>query len=167
MRGGLSNRLPLWILAPLVLLLLILVVALQMPDHECGEGAGGGTTETILIAVVLVSVLAAIAAGLYRLGMMALHGRYGKRDAIVLAAAVLVVLATWAAGAGERSFLDAALIAGLVIAPLALLALMGAAAARRDVEAVGVLLPVYLFGAAYVYLAAGLLGILVSSGVGC
>jgi hypothetical protein len=167
MRGGLSNWLPLWIVAPLALLVLILAVAFQMPDNDCGEGSGGGTTEAILAVLVFVSTLAVIGAALYRLGTMTLNRQYGKRDAVVVAATALVVLATWAVRAGENSFVEAVLIATFIITSLALLALTVAAATRRDVEAVGVLVPIYLFGAAYVYLAAGILGILVSSGIGC
>lgn len=169
MGAGLSDRLWLWVAVPLALLVLDAAVASQMPDHACGEGeSGGGATEVILIAVVLASAVAALGAGLFRLGLMALRRRYGKRDAQVLAAAALAVLATIAVRSGENSAGEALFIAGFVLPVLAFLALaVAVTAGGRSVDGVGIILPIYLFGAAYIYLAVGVLGLLASSGFGC
>jgi len=59
-------------------------------------------------------------------------------------------------------------VVGLFLTGLALLALLVAWVARVRPARVGLLLPLYLFGAAlFAYPLVGLLGLLISSGVGC
>jgi hypothetical protein len=59
-------------------------------------------------------------------------------------------------------------VTGLVLTGLALLSLVVAWVAGLRVNQLGVLLPLYLLGAAlFAYPLVGLLGLLVSSGIGC
>jgi hypothetical protein len=163
-----SDRLPLWILPPLLLLAAVVVAALSLPEVECGgEETEAGVDGAVLVALVVFSAVATVAAGLFRLVTMTLRRQYGSRDAWILLAALLVVAVTGVAYAPAQSFAAGVAIGGLALTGLALLALVVAALARKRVEAVGILLPIYLFGAAFAYLGAGALGLLVSSGIGC
>jgi hypothetical protein len=162
-----SGWLPLWILAPLVLFVAILLIVVSLPEAECGENTEGGIEEGVLVGVVAFAAVAAVAAGLYRLVTMAIRDQFSSRDGWTFLAALLVLAVTGVAYSPASGFGEGLAIGGLVLPALALLALVAAAVARKGVDAVGVLLPIYLFGAAYLYLVIGALGFLVSSGIGC
>ena len=164
----LNRWLPLWVVAPVVLLVVLFVVIASLPGVECGgEGAEGGTEAAVVVVLTILSSLATVAAGLLRLGAMALNRRFGRRDlAIAAAAALLLALAPLIDGS-DRSAGESLAIGGLVLTGLSGLGLMAAAVARLSIDAVGILLPMYLFGAAYVYLLLGGIGLLAVSGAGC
>jgi hypothetical protein len=159
--------LPLWILAPLALFFAVLLASLALPETDCGENTTEGLDGTVVACLVLFSVAAAVAAGLYRLVTMSFRDQFASRDGWILLAG-LVLLGLFAAGyTPAHSFGEGLAVGSLVLPGVALLALAAAAVSGRGVEEVGVLLPVYLFGAAYVYLVVGALGFLASSGIGC
>jgi hypothetical protein len=163
-----SGRLAPWILVPLVLLVAIVWAAASLPETECGgEETEEGMDGAILVGLVAFAAVAAVAAALWRVVSMALHDRYGSRDGWILLAALLVLVVAAIVGAADDSVGGGLAVGGLVLPALALLALTTAAAARKRVEDVGVLLPIYLFGAAYVYLGVGAVGLIASSGIGC
>lgn len=163
-----SGRLPLWIVAPLGLLVVIVLLALSLPEVECGgEETEDGVDGAVLAVAVVLSAVATVAAGLYRLVKMAFDNQLRGRDGWALLASLLVVVASGVAYAPAESFAGGVAIGFLALTVLALLALVVAALARRGVEDVGIVLPIYLFGAAYVYLGVGAIGFLASSGIGC
>ena len=168
MDAPLSDRLLPWIAVPLVLLAVVVALALSLPEVRCdGEESEGGIDGAILVAVVALSAVAAVGAGLFRLVTMAFRNQLGWRDGWILLAALLVIAVAAVGYAPVESFGAGLAIGCLVVTALALLVLVAAAAARWDADAVGILLPIYLFGAAYVYLGVGAIGLLVSSGIGC
>jgi hypothetical protein len=155
MEGRHSDRLWLWIAGSLVPLLAILFLATLVPDADCGEEVHDGAAEIVLILVAIGAALLAVAGALYRLGAMVRATRFRLKDGAVL-------------GTGAPGFDEEGLaIAGLVLTGVALAALIVAAIARRRVDGVGVLLPIYLFGAAWVYLLVGVLILFVKGGGGC
>jgi len=163
-----SGWLPLWILVPLVLLVAIVWAAASLPQVECGgEETEEGIDGAILLGLVVFSTAVAVGAALWRVVSMAFHDQYGSRDGWILLAALLVLAAAALVGARNDTVGGGLAVGGLVLPALAFIALAAAAAGRRRVEDVGVLLPIYLFGAAYVYLAVGAIGFLASSGIGC
>lgn len=162
-----SGWLLLWTLAPLALFALVLLVALSLPETECGENIEGGTDSAVLVWIVASSAVVAVAAGLYRLVTMAIRDQFEARDGWILLATLLLLVLFGFAYSPASSFGEGLAIGSLMLPGFALLALVAAAAARKGVDAVGILLPVYLFGAAYVYLVVGALGFLASSGIGC
>lgn len=163
----LSDRLWPWIAVPLLLLAVILVMALSLPQADCGgEGAEeGGSLAFVVIACL--SAIAAVAAGLVQLATMAWRDRYRARDGWILLAALLVVAVSGVAYGPAQGFGGGVAFGCLALTGVALLALVAAAVARMRVEDVGILLPIYLFGAAYVYLGVGAVALLASSGIGC
>jgi hypothetical protein len=163
-----SGWLPPWILVPLVLLLPIAVLALSLPEVDCGgEGTDDGAEGAVLVGVAAIAAIAAVAAGLLRLMTMVLQSEYGARDGWILLASLIVVGVSGAAYGPAEGVGGSVAFGCLALTGFALLALVGAAVAGKRVEAVGILLPVYLFGAAYVYLALGAVALLASSGIGC
>jgi hypothetical protein len=169
MDGELSEWLPLWILAPIVLLVVILLAGFQLPSSNCdGEGAPGGMGQVLFVGFVGLSILVTAGAGLVQLVSRARSGRFGALDAAVLVGAALLVLVvaetvvSGRSGAGERL-----LIAGLILAPLSLPALSVLALVGKSRETAGALLPVYLFGAAWWYYVAGASTVAISDGAFC
>jgi hypothetical protein len=160
--------LPLWILVPLALFVAVVWIALSLPETECGgEETEEGVDGAILVGLVAFSAVAAVGAALWRVVSMALRDQYGSRDGWILLAALLVLAAAAIIGAADQNVGGGLAVGGLLLPALALIALAAAAAARKGVEDVGVLLPVYLFGAAYAYLGVGAIGLIASSGIGC
>jgi hypothetical protein len=158
------DRLPFWIGTSLLLLVAIVLAAMQLPEVECGEGSRDQAGEGVLVAVAIAAAILAFCAGVARVAALSLAGNFGRRDAWILAAVVLGL--ALAALLGSTVGVGLA-IGGVVITGLAFLALLGAALLRVGVDRVGILLPVYLFGVAYVYLAVGLIAVLAKSGIGC
>ncbi|HEX6205073.1 MAG TPA: hypothetical protein VFZ29_04625 [Solirubrobacterales bacterium] len=168
MGGEGLGRLPLWIVVPLVLLVAVGWAASSLPETQCGgEETKEGLDGTIVACFVLFSTVAAVGAGLWRVVSMSIHDQYDSRDGWIFLAALLVLVAAALVGAGTGSVGAGLAIGGLAVPAIALLALVAAAAAGKRVEAVGILLPIYLFGIAYIYLAVGAVGFLASSGIGC
>lgn len=170
MEGRRFDRLLPWIAGSLLLLGAIVIAAMQVPDLDCageGDSSEWGPSADVLVVLTVAAVVAAVGGGLYRLGEMTYARRYGRRDGWILGAVLLVLAA--AAVVGDRVATAGGGLAtgGLVLAALAFAALVVAAITGRDAGDVGLLLPVYLFAAAYVYLAIGAIALLAKSGIGC
>jgi MFS family permease len=164
----LSDRLLPWIAASLLLLAAIVALGAQVPDVGCGgEGTRDEGDETALAVVTVVATILAAAAGLFRLVAMAFADRFARRDWWVLGASLLLLAAATVVGGLVATAVGGLATGGLVLAVLALIALAAAAIAGKGVDGVGILLPVYLFAAAYVYLAVGLITLFAKSGIGC
>ena len=148
--GTESGRLGAWILVPLFLLIVVFVAAFlsSLPHGGCdvtsGEVRGGGVGLNVLIAVCSVGVGAA---ALVRLGEMWKWGSFEQRDGL-WAFAALALLMLLVGILGGDSLLDRALAAGAVLAVPCFLALVVAGFGRKDVEDVGVVLPLYLLALA-------------------
>ncbi|HEU4599416.1 MAG TPA: hypothetical protein VFS26_06685 [Solirubrobacterales bacterium] len=163
-----SDRLLPWIAGSLLLLAVVVMVATQVPSVECGgEGDVGEGPATALLVVTAVSAVLAAAAALYRVVVMASAQRLGGRDGWILGAALLLLAAAATFGAADGSAAAGLVIGGLVLAGVAFVALTAAALTGKSVDDVGLLLPVYLAAAAWVYLCFGVLVLIATSGIGC
>jgi hypothetical protein len=164
----LSDWLPPWIFVPLILLVVILVAAFSLPSSDCsGEDHSGGLAEVILIGLTASSIAAVAGAALYRVVEMVREETFRTVDfAVLLVTALLVgvIAGTVASGQGGS---DGLLIAGMFVAPLAMLALIGAAIGGFGVKAVGLLLPIYLVGAGCIYYVVAAFFIAASEGGFC
>ncbi|HEU4736626.1 MAG TPA: hypothetical protein VFS48_06335 [Solirubrobacterales bacterium] len=160
------TKLGLWICLPLLAWVAVWIAALSMPASDCdGSGTDAGAEEALLIALVAVASLAAAAAALWRFVSLALADAFSAgRDLTLVGSAVALVLVTVVV----TSRAEVIFVTGLVLTGLALLSLVVAWVAGLRVNQLGVLLPLYLLGAAlFAYPLVGLLGLLVSSGIGC
>ncbi len=160
------TKLGLWICLPLLAWVVVWIAALSMPASDCdGYGADAGVEEATLIALVAVASLAAAAAALWRVVSLTLADALSAgRDLTLVGGAVASVLVTVAV----TSRVEVIFVTGLVLTGLALLSLLVAWVAGLRVNQLGALLPLYLLGAAvFAYPLVGLLGLLVSSGIGC
>jgi hypothetical protein len=169
MRARPSDRLLPWIAGSLLLLGLIVFTALQVPDIDCGdeEVIDQEPAAQILMVVTVVAVGLAFAGALLRLVTMAARNAYARRDGWILLA-VGLVLAVGAAYGGLANTVGGGLaLGGFAVAGLGLAALAAAALRGMDASSVGLLLPIYLLAAAWVYLAIGVIAVLVTSGFGC
>jgi len=163
----LSERLPPWLAGSLLLLGVIALAVAAVPSVECGEGSRDEGAEILVLVVTAISAIAAVAAALFRLVAMALAGQYGKRDGWVLSLALLVLAAAAIAGSVNHSAAGGLAVGGVALTLIAFFALVLAAMRGMTVEAVGVLLPTYLFGAAWTYLLVGVIALIAKSGIGC
>lgn len=160
------TKLGLWICLPLLAWAVVWIAALSMPASDCdGYGADTGAEEATLIALVAVASLAAGAAALWRFVSLTLADALSAaRDLTLVVGAVASILVTVAV----TSRAEVIFVTGLVLTGVALLSLVVAWVAGLRVNQLGVLLPLYLLGAAlFAYPLVGLLGLLVSSGIGC
>jgi hypothetical protein len=156
-----SDHLAPWIVAPLLFLVVLVFTALSLPFSGCGEDAGSGG----IVAFVIVAGAAAVIAGfgLFRLATMARHREFSKRRdgwifaAILVAAAVGVLAQGW-------GFL---LIGFFLLTVFTLPALVAAAGTGNGVKAVGILLPIYLFGVAFLCSMVGWFILAADSGAFC
>jgi hypothetical protein len=160
------TKLGLWICLPLLAWVVVWIAALSMPSADCdGYGTDAGTEEAVLIVVVVVASLSTAGAALLRLVRLAQAGAFSlRRDAAIgaIVVAALVLAATFVVRA------EVLLVVGLLLTGVALLALLVAWAAGLRANQVGLLLPLYLLGAAVIaYPLVGLIGLLSSSGIGC
>jgi hypothetical protein len=166
-RRLLDQLLP-WIAGSLLLLIAIVVVAAQVPSVDCGgENADQDGPEAVLLAITVVAAAIAVAAGVLRLVLMGRYDCFGRRDGWILGLAVFVLGAATLYGAAQESAAAGLAVGGFLLAGIAFVALLGAVLLRLDVDDVGVLLPIYLFGAAWVYLAVAVIVLLAKSGIGC
>ncbi len=94
-------------------------------------------------AIALCSV-AVGGAGLARLATMQRNRSFGEGDAWVAATAVTVLAVLAGVFSADMPILSGFLLAGLALAGLAFVGLLIAVIAKRDVNDVGLLLPIYL-----------------------
>jgi hypothetical protein len=169
MERRLPDQLLPWIAGSLLLLIVIFAVAVQVPSVDCGgENADQDGPEAVLLAITVVAIVIAVAAAVLRLVLMGRYDCFGRRDGWILGLAVFVLgAATLYGGTIEESAAAGLAVGGFLLAGIAFVALLGAVLLRLDVDDVGVLLPIYLFGAAWVYLAVATVVLLAKSGIGC
>ena len=166
---GERTRLGLWICLPLLAWAAVWTAALSMPHGDCdGYPTDAGEEEAILIVLVAVASLATGAAALWRLIGLSNADAFSTRRDLTIGGSVVVALVTATAVAAPPARIEVLPVVGLLLTGLALLSLLVAWAAGLRVNRVGLLLPVYLLGAAlFAYPLVGLLGLLSSSGIGC
>ena len=163
------TKLGLWILLPLLAWVAVWAAALSMPASDCdGYGPDSGGEEALLIALVAAASLGAAGAALWRLVDLGRANAFsGARD-LTIGGSAVVVLALAAAGSASGHRIGVVPVVGLLLTGLALLLLLIAWAAGLRINRVGLLLPLYLLGAAsFAYPLVGVIGLLASSGVGC
>ncbi|HET7416655.1 MAG TPA: hypothetical protein VFJ61_03390 [Solirubrobacterales bacterium] len=164
----LSDWLPPWIVVPLILLGVIVLAGFSLPSSDCsGEDTAGSLAEIVLIGLTASSIAAVAGAALYRLVVMGREGGFRTADFVIACVTFLllgVIAGTLTGGHGGS---DSVLVAGLFIGPVAMLALIGAAIGGLRVGSVGVLLPIYLLGAGWIYYVVAAFCIAASEGAFC
>jgi hypothetical protein len=131
----------------LVLLIVVVFVALiSLPSDVCnappGEDDDGGGP--VMWAAIALCSVAVGGAGLARLATMQRNRSFGEGDAWVAATAVTVLAVLAGVFSADMPILSGFLLAGLALAGLAFVGLLIAVIAKRDVNDVGLLLPIYL-----------------------
>jgi hypothetical protein len=160
------TKLGLWICLPLLAWVVVWIAVLSLPASDCdGTGTDAEAEQALLIALVAAASLATGAAALWRfVSLSAANAFSAGRDLTLVGSVVAAVLLAVAV----TSQVEAIFVTGLVLTGLALLSLLVAWVAGLRVNQLGLLLPLYLLGAAlFAYPLVGLLGLLVSSGIGC
>jgi hypothetical protein len=166
---GERTKLGLWICLPLLAWFVVWIAVLSMPSPDCGSsGTDAGGEEAMLIVLVAASSLAAAGAALWRLVDLGRANAFSAGRDLAIGGSVVVALAFAAVASSPGARIEVLPVAGLLLTGLALLALLMAWAAGVRVNRVGLLLPLYLLGAAlFAYPLVGLIGLLASSGIGC
>jgi hypothetical protein len=168
-----------WICLPLLAFFLVAAAAMQVPGSDClGSGSGSDSDEGEAVAIVVglagLSSLVALAAAVQRLWALRRAGAFSARRDWTIAGIVALVLIAIAGRSAARpnvhlsERVEGLLIAGPVLAILALVALLLAWAARRRLDDVGLLMPLYLIGAAlFAYPFVMFLALVSNSGAFC
>jgi hypothetical protein len=166
---GERTKLGLWVCLPLLAWVVVWIAALSMPAGDCGgNGPDTGEEEVLLIVLVAAASLATAGAALWRLVDLSRADALSAGRDLTIGGGVVVALALAAVASAPRDRIEVVPVVGLLLTGLALVALLIAWAAGVRVNQVGLLLPLYLLGAALVaYPLVGVLGLLVSSGIGC
>ncbi len=148
---------------------MVWTAALSMPASDCdGYSTDSGDEEMLLIVLVAAASLATAAAALWRLVDLSRANAFRAGRDLTMGASVVVVLILAVVASALRDRIEVVPLAGLFLTGMALLGLLIAWAAGVRVNQVGLLLPLYLLGAALVaYPLVGLIGLLASSGIGC
>ena len=133
------TRLGLWICLPLLAWGVVWTAVLSMPASDC-DGTDVGEGETLLIALVAAASLATAVAALWRFVGLALGNAFSAGRDLTLVGSVV---ASGLVAVAATSRVEAIFVTGLILTGLALLSLLVA------------------------YPLVGLLGLLVSSGIGC
>ncbi|HEU4738909.1 MAG TPA: hypothetical protein VFS54_07490 [Solirubrobacterales bacterium] len=142
-----SNGLGPWILLPLVLLIVVLLAAwISLPVDVCNappgeDDDGGGPVMWVVIALCSVAVGGAGLARLIAMWRSRSLGEGSARATVVLVAVAVVLMGALSV---DSATLSGVLLAGLVLAGLTFTGLLVAALAGKEVEDVGLLLPVSL-----------------------
>jgi hypothetical protein len=166
---GERTKLGLWICLPLLAWVAVWAAALSMPASDCdGYGPDSGEEEVLLVVLVAAASLGTAGAALWRLvGLGNANALRAGRD-LTIGGGAVIALALAALASAPRDRIEAVPVTGLLLTGLALVALLVAWAAGVRVNRVGLLLPLYLLGAAlFAYPLVGLIGLLSSSGIGC
>jgi hypothetical protein len=166
---GERTKLGLWICLPLLAWGAIWIAALSLPTSDCdGYGPDNGEEEALLIAVVAAASLAAAGAALWRLVSLSNADAFSARRDLTIGGGAVATLALAALASSPRDRIEIVPVTGLLLTGLAFVALLIAWAVGVRVNRVGLLLPLYLLGAAlFAYPLVGLIGLLSSSGIGC
>jgi hypothetical protein len=145
-RGGPLGR---WIMAPFAVLLLFLLVAYFVPQASVCETEGNGLTtrDSILLGICGLASLGFAAAALRRFLALERQGRIWRGVGYAVVIVPVVGLALSFALPGGESLFGSLMGIGALLSGGSLLALFVAWIARRRVEEVGLLLPLYLTGA--------------------
>ena len=155
-----SDQLTPWIVAPLLFVVVLLFATFTLSISECGEDTSKeGVAAFIIVAGVAVLIAGA---GLLRLAAMARRRQFGKRDGWIFAG----LLIGGAAGVLVRGW-DFLPLGFFALTIFSLVVLAAAAMAGRGVKAVGVLLPIYLFGIAFLCMMVGLFILAANQGAFC
>jgi hypothetical protein len=150
MEGGLWG----WIVAPIFALALLLCIILMLPFSDCGESTE--YKEAVPLIFVALAILGVVGAGGLRVTTMVRRRRFRMRDGLILVAASIVLAMSSVLLASPNRGVFGWLVPGiLLLTGISLSGLIVAATAGRSVDAVGILLPIYLFGAAFVYVILG------------
>jgi hypothetical protein len=170
MQDGTLEKLGPWICVPLLLWAVVWMTVLAMPSASC-DGYGddaSGAQEVLLVVVVAAASLVTAAGALFRLVKLGRAGAFNVGRDLTMVGAVVAALAFAAAATTPRIMVQVLPLVGLLLTGLALLALLFAWAAGLRVNQVGLLLPLYLLGAALLaYPIVGLLGLVSSNGALC
>ncbi len=146
----------------------ILFASSLLPDSDCSGESISGSGKTIFIGLVALLIVAVVGAGLLRLVEMGRQGLLRTGDFVIFAAVFMVATAIARLLDGGPDGANSFLLAGVFVAPAALLGLIGAAlSGRRGPDSVGLLLPAYLFGAGLFYYVFAALIIDLSEGALC
>jgi hypothetical protein len=167
-----TARLGVWVGLPLLAFVVLLLAISALPGSDCDGSADGTAAAEVLVVVIACAASIGCAAGaVYRVGAHHFKGPGISVSQIVVAVAfgALFALLTEVIDLGENVRITARLFfAGVVNTGILLLVLLGALIARRRVDDVGLLLPMYLLGAAgFVYPSFALLALAVNSGAFC
>jgi hypothetical protein len=169
----LGAGLGIWIWLPVLALLVLFAVIASTPSADCdGSPDDLSAGEGITLVAAVVASLGALAAAAGRLAAMRRRAgiaTLGNVGTAVAAVVVVVLLSTLldlgGSGVGYLWSID---FAGVLATAAALLALVVAWMLRRKPAEVGILLPLYLLGAAlFVYPGFALLAIGLKSGAFC
>jgi hypothetical protein len=150
-----------WILAPLLFVFVLLFATLTLSSSGCGKYASSGVSAAFVIATAAAAVIAGF--GLFRLATMARHREFSKRrDGWIFAG----ILAAAAVGVLDQGW-DFLLLGFFLLTVFTLPALVAAAVTDKGVKAVGIILPIYLFGAAFLCVMVGWFSLVADSGAFC
>jgi hypothetical protein len=154
-------------------LVAILLAISGLPGGDC-EGTGGGGTdfaEILLLAVTAIASVACLVAAVRRLLALSRAGQEalgGLGIAALGAGVAVILLAVLSDPDSGGSLFWWVFVLGMLATGVALLALVVAWIARRGADDVGLLVPLYLVGAAvFVYPGLTMLALLVNSGALC
>lgn len=169
MQERLSEKLGLWICLPLLAWGVIWIAALSMPASDCdGYGTDTGEGEALIIVLVAAASLATAGAALWRLVDLSREKAFSVRRDLAIGGSVVVAQTLAVFASTPRVRIQVLPLVGLLLTGLALLVLLVAWAARARPNQVGLLLPLYLLGAAlFAYPLVGLLALASSSGTFC
>ncbi|MDQ3724692.1 MAG: hypothetical protein M3335_02180 [Actinomycetota bacterium] len=156
-----SDHLAPWIVAPLLFVVVLVFATLSFSSSGCGKDAGSGGIVGFVIAAAAAAVIAGF--GLFRLATMARHREFSKRRDGWIFAGILVAAAVGVLDQGW-GFL---LLGFFLLTVFTLPALAAAAVTGKGVKAVGILLPIYLFGAAFLCVMVGWFILVADSGAFC
>jgi hypothetical protein len=151
---------------------LVLLAIFNLPEGDCyGVEDDDGSAEILLLIVTPAASLACLAAGALRSASLARAGGDLHRQLRVVGVGSLVALVATGAIASDGNglqYLGVLCAVGTAATAVALLVLIIAWLAGRGPDDVGLLLPVYLFGAGlFVYPLFAWMGLLLSSGGFC
>jgi hypothetical protein len=130
---------------------LVLLAIFNLPEGDCyGVEDDDGSAKILLLVVTAVASLACLAAGALRSASLARAGGDLRRQLRVVGVGVLAALVAAGAFASDGDGVDYIgwlCVVGTAATAVALLVLIIAWLAGRGPDEVGLLLPVYLFGA--------------------